>query len=40
MPPPTVATSNTTVMMALLPALDNLLDEETDREIAFAYTAG
>jgi hemerythrin-like domain-containing protein len=26
--------------MALLPALDNLLDENADREIAFAYTAG
>jgi hemerythrin-like domain-containing protein len=26
--------------MALLPALDNLLDDETDRGIAFAYTAG
>jgi hemerythrin-like domain-containing protein len=25
--------------MALLPLLDDLLDEETDRELAFAYTA-
>jgi iron-sulfur cluster repair protein YtfE (RIC family) len=26
--------------MALLPLLDDLLDEETDRELAFAYAAG
>ena len=26
--------------MALLPMLDDLLDEETDRELAFAYAAG
>lgn len=26
--------------MALLPMLDDLLDEETDRQLAFAYTAG
>ena len=26
--------------MALLPMLDDLLDEETDRELAFAYTSG
>lgn len=26
--------------MALLPMLDELLDEDTDRELAFAYTAG
>jgi hemerythrin-like domain-containing protein len=26
--------------MALLPALDNLLDEETDRELAFAHAGG
>jgi len=25
--------------MALLPALDDMLDDETDRELAFAYTA-
>jgi hemerythrin-like domain-containing protein len=26
--------------MALLPLLDDLLDDETDRELAFAYSAG
>ena len=26
--------------MALLPMLDDLLDDETDRQLAFAYTAG
>ncbi len=26
--------------MALLPMLDDLLDEDTDRELAFAYTSG
>lgn len=26
--------------MALLPLLDDLLDEETDRQLAFTYTAG
>jgi hemerythrin-like domain-containing protein len=26
--------------MALLPMLDHLLDEDTDRELAFAYTSG
>lgn len=26
--------------MALLPMLDDLLDDDTDRELAFAYTAG
>lgn len=26
--------------MALLPLLDDLLDEDTDRELAFAYTSG
>jgi hypothetical protein len=26
--------------MALLPLLDDLLDEDTDRELAFAYAAG
>lgn len=26
--------------MALLPMLDDLLDEETDRQLAFAYSAG
>ena len=26
--------------MALLPMLDDLLDEETDRELAFAYASG
>jgi hypothetical protein len=26
--------------MALLPMLDGLLDEETDRALSFAYTSG
>jgi len=26
--------------MALLPMLDDLLDDETDRELSFAYAAG
>jgi hypothetical protein len=26
--------------MALLPMLDDLLDDDTDRELAFAYAAG
>jgi hypothetical protein len=26
--------------MALLPVLEDLLDEETDRELAFAYASG